>query len=364
MLTFGILPKNIWENIMPDAAALSDLNLKPIGSGPYKFRSLLKNKDGDIKEYHLETNLDYYGQAPYLKNITFKFYINYQEAIKDLNDNQVDGLGYLPFEERANVLGADSLSFHELVRPRIVAIFFNREKNKALADKAARTALAQAIDKEQIIKDIFSGTYQPAAGPFLASSFVYNPNLKKYPFDPAAAADFFSRQPLSLSLTVVDSGLNVAVAEAVKQAWERAGTKVEIKIVSREQSLEMIKNRDFESLLYGESTGGDPDVYAFWHSSQNTARGLNLAGYSNAEVDKLLIEARQTTNREERIAKYQKFQEILTEEVPAIFLYSPVYTYLQSKKIKGFSGMVVISPADRFSGVADWYLKTKKKLVW
>lgn len=357
MLTFGILPKSIWENIGPDAAALSDLNLKPIGSGPYKFKSLLKNKDGEIKEYRLEANPDYYGQPPYLKNITFKFYINYQEAIRDLNNNQIDGLSYLPFEERANLLGADSLWFHELVRPQVVSIFFNREKNKSLADKATRIALAQAIDKSQIINDVFDGVYQPADGPILSSSFAYSPNLTKYTYVPETKI-----ASATLSLTVIDSGSNLAVAEAVKKYWETAGVIVELKAISREQSLETVKNRDFEALLYGESTGGDPDVYAFWHSSQNTARGLNLAGYSNPEVDKLLIEARQTANREERVAKYQKFQEILTNDAPAIFLYSPVYTYLQSKKIKGFSGTVIINPADRFSDVSNWYIKTKKKL--
>jgi len=173
-----------------------------------------------------------------------------------------------------------------------------------------------------------------------------------------------SSQPLSLSLTVIESGLNVAVAEAIKQSWEAVGVTVDLKVISKEQSLEIIKNREFEALLYGEQVVGLPDVYAFWHSSQNTARGLNLAGYSNPEADKLLIEARQTANREERAAKYQKFQEILTADAPVIFLYSPVYTYIQSKKINGFSGTVIVSPADRFSDVANWYIKTKKKLVW
>ncbi|MFA7702320.1 MAG: hypothetical protein WCX80_02595, partial [Patescibacteria group bacterium] len=111
----------------------------------------------------------------------------------------------------------------------------------------------------------------------------------------------------------------------------------------------------------GESIGGDPDVYAFWHSSQIGGKGLNLAGYNNAEVDTLLLEARSEVSLENRIAKYKKFQEILTADAPAIFLYSPTYTYVQNKELHGFDGTMVISPADRFSSLSSWYLKTKTR---
>ena len=139
---------------------------------------------------------------------------------------------------------------------------------------------------------------------------------------------------------------------------------VTLKVISGEQAADTIKNRDFEILLYGESVGGDPDVYAFWHSSQIGAKGLNLAGYSNPEVDKLLTDARETTVLADRIAKYKKFQEDITADVPVIFLYSPTYTYVQSNKIQGFSGTTIIEPADRFDSIANWYLKTSKKLTW
>jgi len=364
VLTFGVLPKNIWENVSPSSAASSELNLKPIGSGPYKFKSLIKNKDGDLKEYNLVVNDDYYSKKPYIKNIKFKFFVDYIEAIKSLNDNQIDGLGYLPFEERKELLAKDSLSLHELIRPQIISLFFNSNKDKALSDKVVRVSLAQAIDKDKIIADVFDGVYQRADGPILANSFAYNDQIKKYDFSPLEAITNIKGKLASTTLTVIDSGSNVAVAQNIKTYWEKIGVAVELKIVPGEQAADTIKNRDFEILLYGESVGGDPDVFAFWHSSQISAKGLNLAGYNNPEVDKLLSEARATTNIEERKTKYQKFQADVTNDVPAIFLYSPTYTYVQSNKIKGFSGSMIIEPAVRFAGVADWYLKTSKKLTW
>jgi len=364
LLTFGILPKNIWENVGPTSIALSDFNLKPIGSGPYKFKSLLKNKNGDLKEYKLTVNNDYYSGAPYLKNIIFKFFVNYSEAIKSFNGNKIDGLSYLPFNERKEVLAQNSVLMHELVLPKIVSVFFNQEKNKSLEDKNVRIALAQALDKAQIINDVFSGVYQKADGPILENNFAYNQEIKKYNFSPGEAVEVLKNKPVELSLTVIDSGLNLVVAEQIKSYWEKAGAKVNIKVISSDQALTVIRNRDFEALIYGESVGGDPDVFAFWHSSQTGSKGLNLSNYNNSEVDKLLVDARSSVDLAERIEKYQKFQEIITNDVPTIFLYVPTYTYVQSKKVRGFNGTALIESADRFTDVSQWYIKTKKKIIW
>lgn len=364
ILSFGILPKHIWANISPSSAALSELNLKPIGSGPYIFKSLVKSKEGDLKEYNLVVNDDYYLAKPYIKNIKFKFFINYTEVIKALNDNQIDGLGYLPFESRKDILAQDSLSFNELVRPQIISLFFNQEKDKALNNKVVRISLAQAIDKDKIIEEVFDGVYQRADGPILENNFAYNSEIKKYNFSPQEATENIKNKLASTTITVIDSGSNVLVAEKIKAYWEKIGVAVSLKVVPGERAAEIIKNKDFEVLLYGESVGGDPDVYAFWHSSQIGAKGLNLTSYNNPEVDKLLVEARENSDITQRIEKYKKFQELLVNDVPAIFLYSPTYTYIQSKKLKGFNGLMIIEPADRFASVANWYLKTSKKIAW
>ncbi|MFA6994794.1 MAG: peptide ABC transporter substrate-binding protein [Patescibacteria group bacterium] len=364
LLTFGILPKSLWENIGPKAAALSDLNLRPIGSGPFKFKSLIKNSGGDLKDYYLINNDNYYSKIPYLHTIDFKFFPSYQEAIKALNDNQIIGLSYLPFNLRSDLLAQNSLKFHELIQSQIVALFFNYNKNKNLSDKTVRVALATALDKKQIIKEVFSGIYQSVDSPILPGNFAYNEAVTRYNYAPEVAAETIKSKPLSTTLTVIDSGNNVAVAEKIKNYWEKIGVKIALKIVSGEQAADVIKNRDFEILLYGESVGGDPDVYAFWSSSQAGSGGLNLAGYNNPAVDKLLIEARTTTNLSERLNKYKKFQEIIADDLPAIFLYSPTYTYVQGSGLSGFSGTAIIEPADRFSGISSWYLNTKKKLIW
>jgi len=364
LLTFGILPKNIWSNVNPTAATLSDLNLKPIGSGPFKFKTLVKNKDGELKEYNLIANDDYYGKKAYLKSIVFKFFTDYEGAVKALNDNEITGLGYLPYDLRKDLLAKNSLRFNELVQARVISIFFNTEKNKALANKDIRIALAKSLDKEQLLSDVFSGVYQSAEGPILKQNIAYNEALIKYDYSPTEAADFLQKQALVVNLSVVDTGSNLLIAEKIKNYWEKSGVKVNLNIFSSEQAASAVKSRNFELLLYGESVGGDPDVYAFWHSSQIGDKGLNLANYNNQEADKLLVEARAISDMNERIIKYKKFQEIITSDLPAIFLYSPIYTYVQGNNLSGFSGEVIVNPADRFNDISSWYLKTKTKITW
>jgi len=106
----------------------------------------------------------------------------------------------------------------------------------------------------------------------------------------------------------------------------------------------------------------DPDPFTFWHSSQKKDPGLNLALYYNTEADKLLEEARQETNQDIRGEEYRKFQELVVEDVPAIFLYSPNYLYIQDKSVRGVELDNIVIPSNRFNGVENWYIKTKR--VW
>ena len=362
LLTFGISSRELWKNVSPEAAILSDLNLKVIGSGPYRFKSLVRSSAGDLREYHLEANKDYYGPVPYISELQFKFFSDYDEALGALNSRQVDGLSFLPFDKRSALTMKSSLNIYELPQARLVSLFFNQNKNQALADRETRSSLAQALDKDELVERIFNGAYQRADGPIFSASWAYNDNVPRHNYNPEAATEKLSAGPFRAVLTVVDYGQNTAVAQAVKDYWEAAGAEISIRSVSGEQAAEIIKNRDFEILLYGQSVGGDPDVYAFWHSSQSGANGLNLANYNNSEVDKLLLEARASTIEDERREKYYKFQEIIATDLPAIFLYSPSYTYVQNNKVQGFSSRPLFSPSDRFSDVSAWYIKTKKKL--
>jgi peptide/nickel transport system substrate-binding protein len=220
------------------------------------------------------------------------------------------------------------------------------------------------VDKDQLIKEVFKGVYQRLDGPIIYQNWAYNNQLKIYNYSPTEATAVIAKKPLTLTLTVIDAEKNTIVAQMIKSFWEQAGVKVNLKIVSKEEAPNIIRRHDFEALIYGEAIGGDPDVYAFWHSSQIGSNGLNLTGYSNLEVDKLLVDGRSSADPAKRLADYQQFQAIITTDLPVIWLYSPTYTYVQAKRAKGFNGSAVIRSADRFASVASWYLNTHKKIAW
>lgn len=368
LLTFGILPEHLWLNISPSGATLSELNLKPIGSGPFKFKSLTKNKNGEIKEYVLVVNDDYYNRRPFLKNIIFKFFPNFNELLAAFNAGQVDGLSYLPFESRDDLLAQNSLAFRELKRPQVNAIFFNKDNNEKLADKKLRQALSVAIDREALITDVLHGSAFIVNNPLPPFSQFYNVKSQHSEYNLETASKLLQEAEatdLELSLSFVDTLENKAVAEKIKSDWEKLGLKISLVPIAPEQAFsEIVVNRNYQALLYGEIVGADPDVYAFWHSSQVGQRGLNLANYQNKEVDQLLESARLIVNFEDRFAKYQRLQDIIQEDAPAIFLYTPSYSYVQSKKIKGFTGESIVEPSDRFASIVEWHIKTKKRLLW
>jgi len=168
---------------------------------------------------------------------------------------------------------------------------------------------------------------------------------------------------LKFSLITVDQPQLVEIAEELKQQWKLLGVEVEIKkfpISQLEQ--EFIKPREYEALLFGEVLGAIPDLFPFWHSSQKIDPGLNLAIYENEKADKLLEEIRKSSDLQERTEKLTLFQNILIQDAPAIFLYCPDYIYLLSQEIKGVNVKKIVDPSKRFSGIENWYIKTKR--VW
>lgn len=389
LLTMGIVPEHLWQEVRPENAARADLNVKPIGTGPYTFKSYAKDKKGAIRSYTLERSDTYYGDEPKIETITFMFFEDFGLASQALLERKVDGISFLPLDYRDDVAELRTVRIHTPRLPQYTGIFFNAKNNSVLTSKEVRHALALAIDKDMLVQETLGDNGLPVHGPILPGFVGFHPDIKKYPRDLAAANDLLDEtkwkmnteglrtatvteenedgddvqveKPLTITITTVDAKENVTVAQAVQRAWAEIGITVVIDAVPADAiQKDRIRPRQYEALIYGEIIGADPDPYPFWHSSQNADPGLNLAGFSNRTVDELLENARATNNTEKREEMYVKFQDILAEEVPAIFLYSPTYTYAVSRRVQGVEAATVFSPSDRFSNVESWYIKTKK----
>jgi len=168
---------------------------------------------------------------------------------------------------------------------------------------------------------------------------------------------------LKFSLVTVDQPQMTEVAELLKKQWKVLGIEIEIeKLSPSDLEQNFINPRSYESLLFGEVLGAIPDPFPFWHSSQKRDPGLNLALYENEKADELLEEIRESPDSKVRAEKLALFQDILIEDAPCIFLYSPDYIYLVSKEIKGVTTKKITDPSKRFVGIENWYIKTKR--VW
>ncbi|MBI5765679.1 peptide ABC transporter substrate-binding protein, partial [Candidatus Falkowbacteria bacterium] len=385
LLTVGILPEHLWYNITPANADLAELNKRPIGTGPWKFNNLKKDKTGVIKSYTLIQNPDYYDRKPYLQKIIFKLYGDFVSAVEALKSKEAQGISYLPKEFAQELKKYKNISYNQLDQPQYTAIFFNQLKNNILSADYIRQALALGTNKQKIVAEAFGPDTKIIDGPTLPG-IATNPNIKKYPYDPQAAVDLLEKNGwpltatttpdglteqirkkkdwyLNITLTTVDQPENVKAAEIIKQSWDQIGFKTTLNIIDKSKILqEIINPREYEALLFGENIGSDPDPFPFWHSSQNEYPGLNLAIFTDKKVDKILEDARKTNNWDERKKNYATFQEIIAQQLPAIFLYNPTYTYPQDKSLKGFNLFGISAPADRFANLSDWYVKTKR--VW
>lgn len=375
--TLGILPKHIWEGLPPTNFRLADQNLKAVGSGPFSVREIKKTADGTIKSIVFKASGNYHFGRAWIERITFKFYPDYDGLLNAYQSKEIQGIGYLPFDKKLFLEDSEKHNQYQLGLPQYQAVFFNLPKNPVLADKAVRQALWLASDRKSIIEQVYSGYAKEAYGPILEGNLGYSPKVKEathnnlseaaaildkggWVMDPAAGLRIKNKRPFEFNLVTNDFVLNVKTAQMLQSQWSALGANVHLVIVSAaELQTNYIRTRNFDALLFAENTGADPDPFPFWHSSQARDPGLNLSGFANADVDKLLLAARQTNDVNVRAANYQQFQTIVLDAIPAVFVDSAVFVYNLPKKIKGFEQTTIIHPSERFSDVNKWYIETR-----
>ncbi len=380
-----ILPKHLFAGTPGGNWKLSDYNLKPVGSGPYRFVSYEKDRNGFVTSYHLEAWSGYKGTKPLIQSFIFRFFNDEGTLVDNFNAGQVDGFGNVSPQNLAAVKRP-----HDLFAWRTsayYAVFFNQSKNLALQDPAVRKALGLAIDRKALIADALAGNGTPENGPipdgmpyFSETSATSTPNATSSDSSPEAILDAAgwkvgtdglrakkiqqSSIPLSITITVPQVDFLEKSAQFVQNAWQAIGAHVDI---TTEPSGDIVSNaittRDYEALIFGNVLGPSSDLYSFWHSSERFYPGLNLSIYNNPKLDSLIQSARQNTNDASRAKQFADAQALIVQDHPAAFLYSTDYVYVANKNVQGIStDKLLVDPADRFRDLANWYLNTARVL--
>lgn len=385
-LTVGILPAYLWRDIAPDTARTHELMRQPVGSGVWKVKEIVSSTNGTVKSYNL-VRADAGVTPPYLESLTLRFYSNWDELAKALEDRSVDGAAFIPAEFKTEVEKQHHFNFVQVALPQYVAVFLQIQKDSPLDDVRVRKALSSVIDRRQLIKVILNNeakpiTEVPLPG-FSEEATITAPDLALaqanisaagwvMPKSKAAAssrpdsAQVFRQKGkvvMHLKLTTTDLSEYVAVAKFLARQWEDLGVQVEVEIVPAASIVQdIIQPRKYEALLYGQILGADFDPYPFWHSSQEVAPGLNLTNYLNKGADQLLEEARHQIYQDGRRTRYGEWLKAMSVDMPAVFLYRPQYWYAVDQRVRGVDDLQLVSPGSRVWAWENWYKRSRKTL--
>lgn len=381
-LTLGIIPKHLWENVDPISAPLNELNLRPVGSGAYVFSNIEKTEELAAR-ITLTANPRFHREGPYLKRIEFLFFPSEEELVQSLRTGAIDGAGGIPLQRLGRNIPR-GLTPRAFSMPSVFGVFLNANKLELLADKDVRIALMQALDTERVRKEAAGDDAKETYTPIPAGVFGLNPDISPIRYDPEKAKNILEKEgfkeneegmrvkkekksgkeiitPLRIQLATSNAPQLVRATELIKTMWTDVGVAIELTVLPViELESTLIRPRAYEALLFGEVYSHDPDPFSFWHSSQIKDPGLNIAMYSNRKVDELLADARKTADREIRRKKYEEFEKIISEDVAALFLYSPSYNYFVNKKVRGIREGTIVLPADRFNEVTEWFVYTDR----
>jgi peptide/nickel transport system substrate-binding protein len=392
--TIGILPKHLWKNVDAEQFQFSPYNIRPIGSGPYLIKKIVRDSDDVPQSYNL-TSFKKYALGPaHIKTLVLHFYTNEQTLLEAYANEEIESLNSISAKE-ASELNKTGIAIERAPLPRIFGVFFNQNQAPIFASDEVREALNLAVDKDVIVTEALYGYGTKIDGPIpqdlisggapdlLATNTQSKSETERIETAKAVLAKNGWKpneagimekvimekkvkketKTLRFSLSTPNAPELKKTAELLKAQWEKIGAEVDLKIFDTgELSQNVIRPRKYDAILFGEIIGRDLDLFAFWHSSQRNDPGFNIAMYINTKADKLLEDARVISNTAERLDKYRRFDEIVRGDNAAIFTYSPDFIYIIPNTIQGFSIGQITTPADRFMNIQDWYIETDS--VW
>jgi peptide/nickel transport system substrate-binding protein len=358
-----VLPKHLLEKY-PDISK-SPLNKKPVGTGPYRF---VEWKTGEKVVY--DANPDYFEGKPYIARVITRVIPDQATMFLELKSGGVDIMTLTPPQYTRQTDTTDfrtSFNKYKYLASAYTYLGF-RLSHPFFKDRRVRQAIAFAADKKALIDGVLLGLGQEATGPYKPGTWAYNPNVRKYPNDPARAKALLAeagwkekdgalvKDGRPFEFTVLTNAGNEARAKTaaiLQQNLAEIGITMKIRTVEWAAFInQFIDKRDFDAVILGWSLTPDPDQYDIWHSSKTGPKELNFVGFSNPEVDRLLEEGRSTFDIEMRKKAYFRIQEILAEEQPYVFLYVPDALPVVQNRFHGIHA----APAGISYNFPKWYV--------
>jgi peptide/nickel transport system substrate-binding protein len=288
---------------------------------------------------------------PYLDRVVYKIVPDANALLNQLETGDVD--------TRVRLVNEQIEVVQKLPNLRIVAtpsvtpwLLWMNETAPPFNDKKVRQALAHGFDKERITKTLLGGHVTPAWGLLPPMSWAYNPNAPKLAFDQAKAKALLDEagwkmagdgvrakdgKRLSFEIAnIAGEQERVQVLSFIQQQWKQIGVDAKIRAVDVGQMWgRMLPQRQFEMAYSYSGRLPDPDMSSHYLSPELKPT-TNFPGYANPEVDKLLLAASATVERDKRKAAYQRVQQIVAEDAVHLFIYWLNGTTVLNKRVQGY----------------------------
>lgn len=363
-LEFPILPAHILENVAPNLLLEDNFSTSPVTSGAFSFKASQSIGSLGEKIVYLSPNKDYYEGTPLLDSFAIHAYLDDDDIIDALNSGSVTATAEL-LPTDAEKITSSSIYEKQTALNSGVFLFFNT-RSLVFSNKTLRKAVQQGIDMRSLRAPV--GDEADLDYPFLSTQIKLDdlPTLPEY--NPNAAKETIKSVNLGennpIRIATINTGYFPALAENLKFQLENLGFSVTTDISTPDQDflVNVIRPRNYDILLYEIELGSDPDLFAYYHSSQVTENGLNLSNYSNSFASDALLAARRTIDPTLRNTKYSTFLRFWVEDVPAIGLYQVNLSYFVNKNVRSFSeDNRLVTPTDRFEDVILWATEKTSK---
>lgn len=366
----GIIPKHVLNG--KDLTS-PEVNRHPIGTGPYKLKEWVTGQ-----KIVLEAFDNYFEGKPNIDKFIARIIPDTSTMFLELKFGGIDFMGLTPPQYKLQAHNDFFKKYFQKFRyPSFGYTYLGYNLlNPMFSDKKVRQAIAYAINKKEIIEGVLMGYGMPCTGPFPPESWAYNPRVSDYAYNQEKAIKLLSdagwkknrngileKDGRIFSFTVLVNQGNQArlmTAQIIKEQLKKIGIEMNIKVLEWQALLhEFIDKKRFEAVIMGWALSRDPDIYDIWHSSKTKEGEFNFISYKNEEVDRLLIQGRQTFDIEKRKKIYHRIHEILAEEQPVTFLYVPDALPVLHKRFKG----VEKAPLGIWYNFIHWYVP-KNKAEW
>lgn len=341
---FPIVPKHILEK--EGDLEHSEFSRAPVGNGPYVFKAWDTNR-----RILLERNENYWDKKPEIRTVEFKFFSG-EVALQILKKGLIDlyQMTNLQWVRQTGSAKFNNEFYKISYAGRSYSFIGWKMDSPIFKDKTVRRAMALLLDRKKMKDKLLFGLASEVAGPFFPLSPQYNPKLVPLPYDPGEAKKLLAqagwadtdkdgildKEGLKFKFTfLLSSGSRFAenLATIMKEDYKKVGIVMDIDRLEWAAFLERLDKQDFDAVTLAWMMPNESDPHQVWHSSQADIRGSsNFIGYRNPKVDKLIEKARVEFNAKKRNALYYKFQEIIYDEQPYLFLYSSPSLLAVSKR--------------------------------